>query len=186
MTIRRGRRSSVFFAGFVMSLGLLGASAGAADALQALPVTVTGSTNWSVATSLPPTGSPTTFTYGTTPLVPLMGDWNGNGTRTPGTFETGVFKLSNALPPGGPTINIPFGDPRGFPVAGDFNGDGADDLAVYRNGLWQIRLESGGTGSGGAVTPMNVTAYAGSGRARSRLRVTGTAMAWMASVALCR
>lgn len=141
---------------------MLGASAGAAHALQALPVTVTSSTNWSVATSLPPAGPSTTFSFGTKPLVPVIGDWDGNGTRTPGTFEAGVFKLSNQLPPAGPAINIPFGDPRGYPVAGDFNGDGADDLAVYRNGLWQFRVETGGTGSGGAVSPSNVTAYAGS------------------------
>lgn len=48
-------------AGFMLSLGLLGASAGAAQALQALPVTVTGSTSWVVASSLPPVGPSTTF-----------------------------------------------------------------------------------------------------------------------------
>ena len=128
------------FCALLAGLVGFGASAGAAQALQALPVTVTGSTNWAVATSLPPTGPSTTFSSGTKPLVPVIGDWDGNGTRTPGTFEAGVFKLSNALPPAGPAINIPFGDPRGFPVVGDFNGDGPDDLAVYRNGLWQIRM----------------------------------------------
>ena len=158
----RGRQLRRLFCALLTGLGLLGASAGTAHALQALPVTVTGSTNWAVATSLPPAGPPTTFSHGTKPLTPIIGDWDGNGTRTPGTFEGGVFKLSNALPPSGPTITLPFGDPRGFPVAGDFNGDGADDLAVYRNGLWQIRVESGGTGSGGTVSPSNVTAYSGS------------------------
>jgi VCBS repeat-containing protein len=140
---------------------LLVCGAAQAASVQAAPVAVTGSTGWAVA-SLPPTGPPTTFTYGTKPLVPVMGDWDGNGTRTPGTFESGVFKLSNALPPAGPTINVTFGDPRGFPVIGDFNGDGVDDLAVYRAGLWQIRVETGGIGSGGIVTPSNVTAYSGS------------------------
>ena len=100
-------------------------------------MTVTGSTGWAIAVSLPPAGPPTTFSLGTKPLVPVIGDWDGNGSRTPGTFEAGVFKLSNTLPPGVPAITIPFGDPRGFTVAGDFNGDGKDDLAVYRNGLWQ-------------------------------------------------
>jgi VCBS repeat-containing protein len=141
---------------------MVGLSAGPAFARQALPVTVTGSTAWAVATSLPPSGPSTTFSYGTKPLVPVMGDWDGNGTRTPGTFEGGVFKLSNALPPAGPAVNVTFGDPRGFPVVGDFNGDGVDDLAVYRAGLWQIRMETGGIGSGGIVTPANVSAYAGS------------------------
>ncbi|MDP1848173.1 MAG: hypothetical protein Q8K79_10315, partial [Solirubrobacteraceae bacterium] len=127
---RGGRRTRPLLAACLAGLVWLGVSAGAAHALQALPVTVTGSTNWSVATSLPPAGASTTFSYGTKPLTPIIGDWDGNGTRTPGTFEGGVFKLSNALPPGGPPITVPFGDPRGFPVVGDFNGDGADDLAV--------------------------------------------------------
>ena len=95
MSSRRARRSSVLLAGFLTSLVCLGASAGAAHALQALPVTVTGSTGWSVANSLPPAGPATTFSYGTKPLVPVIGDWDGNGTRTPGTFEAGAFKLSN-------------------------------------------------------------------------------------------
>lgn len=61
MSNRRTRRIPVLSAGFMLSLGLLGASAGAAQALQALPVTVTGSTSWVVASSLPPVGPSTTF-----------------------------------------------------------------------------------------------------------------------------
>jgi hypothetical protein len=138
------------------------APAQAAVLTQALPATVTDSTNWSVAGALPPAGSPTTFSYGLRPLVPLMGDWDGNGSRTPGTFEGGHFKLSNALPPGLPTIDVVFGDPRGFPAVGDFDGDSRDDVAVYRGGQWQLRMETGGIGSGGAVSPLNVSFGAGS------------------------
>jgi VCBS repeat-containing protein len=144
-------------AGLFTSVLLSAVAPNAAVAIQALPVTVTSSTNWSVATSLPPAGA-TTFTYGTKPLVPIMGDWDGDGDRTPGTFEAGVFRLSNTLPPGAPTINVAFGDPRGFPVVGDLNGDTFDDVAVYRNGTWQIRIELGGIGSGGSVgTPAAFT-----------------------------
>ncbi|MDP1850470.1 MAG: hypothetical protein Q8K79_21955, partial [Solirubrobacteraceae bacterium] len=76
MSSRKARRITVLFAGLISSLVWLGVSAGAAHALQALPVTVTGSTNWSVATSLPPAGASTTFSYGTKPLVPVVGDWD--------------------------------------------------------------------------------------------------------------
>ena len=34
-----------------------------------------------------------------------------------------------------------------FTVAGDYNGDGRDDVAVFRNGLWQVRLSTGATSS---------------------------------------
>ena len=128
------------------------APSAASSAVQARPVTVTASTNWAVAGSLPPAGPSTTFSYGTKPLVALMGDWDGDGDRTPGTFESGVFKLTNAIPPGGTPLTVVFGDSRGFPVAGDFNGDDFDDLAVYRNGLWQYRIETGGIGSTGMVS----------------------------------
>ena len=85
-----------------------------------------------------------------------MGDWDGNGSCTPGTFEGGVFKLNNANAASVADSTFTFGDARGFPVAGDFNANGIDDVAVYRNGTWQVRLDDGTTppaftdGPGGA------------------------------------
>jgi len=107
-----------------------------------LPAVVRSSTTWLLRDSLTTGPATTEFTYRTEakPLVPLTGDWDADGSETPGTFERGVFKLSNTIPPGEPTVSFTFGDPRGFPVAGDFDGDGRDDVAVYRNGLWQVRL----------------------------------------------
>ena len=82
-----------------------------------------------------------------------MGDWDGNGSRTPGhRIEGGHFKLGNTLPPGAPTIDITFGDPRGFPVVGDLNDDGIDDVAVYpQRGVGAPRRE-GRAGSARAGT----------------------------------
>lgn len=79
---------------------------------------------------------------GARPLVLLFGDWDGNGSKTPGTFEGGAFKLNNGYDS---TFDetFPFGDSRGFPVAGDFNGDGMDDVAVFRTGNWQVRYSTG-------------------------------------------
>ena len=103
------------------------------------PAVVRGSTNWLLRSSLT-TGDPTTtFTYGAKPLTPLFGDWDANGTKTPGTFEAGMFKLNNAHDSSAADLTFTFGDARGFPVAGDFDGNGTDDVAVFRNGAWQVR-----------------------------------------------
>jgi hypothetical protein len=130
---------------------------------QSLPAVVHTGTSWSLRDSLTTGPATTTFTLGSPPLAPLMGDWNGDGTKTPGTFEAGTFKLSNTIPPGPtPDLTFTFGDPRGFPVAGDFDGDGKDDVAVYRAGQWQVRLTataatssfSFGSGSWPATVPV--------------------------------
>jgi len=114
---------------------------------KSLPAVVRTSTTWLLRDSAT-TGPPTTsFTYGTPPLAPLMGDWDGNGSRTAGTYSAGTFKLRNANAAGPANITFTFGDRRGYPVAGDFNGDGTDDVAVFREGLWQVRLSTGATSS---------------------------------------
>jgi uncharacterized repeat protein (TIGR01451 family) len=109
-----------------------------------LPAVVASSVNWTLHSALATAGTDVNFTLGTSSLVPLTGDWDGNGSRTPGFFKGGVFYLSNSTGPT-PTVDttFTFGDPRGFPVAGDFNGDGTDDVAVYRDGQWQVRLSTG-------------------------------------------
>ena len=84
---------------------------------QALPGVVRQSTTWLLRDELN-TGPPTTpFAYGTRPLVPFVGDWDGDGSETPGTTEKGVFKLSNSY--GGPAdVTFAFGDPAGVPGGG--------------------------------------------------------------------
>lgn len=132
-----------------------GADAGSAHAFrlnrQSLLGTVVGSTAWSLRNTLSNGGADTTFSYGTKPLVPLVGDWDGDGIDTPGTYESGTFKLRNvnagAATIGFRDVSFTFGDPRGFPVAGDFDGDGRDDVAVYRNGTWQVRYADDGATS---------------------------------------
>ena len=107
------------------------------------PGVVTSSTGWGLRNSLSTGSADTVFTYGTRPLVPLTGDWDGDGVETAGTFEAGTFKLRDTNSAGPPDVTVTFGDPRGFPVAGDFDGDDTDDLAVVRNGTWQIRYSGG-------------------------------------------
>ncbi|HEX2212041.1 MAG TPA: hypothetical protein VHH12_00965 [Mycobacterium sp.] len=118
-----------------------------AEATRSLPAVVRSSTTWLLRDSLSSGEATHTFGYGARPLVAIMGDWDGDGTRTAGTYEAGVFKLNNANDSSEPDITFAFGDRRGFPVAGDWDGDGSDDVVVYRNGLWQLRLSSGETRS---------------------------------------
>ncbi|MEA2901708.1 MAG: hypothetical protein QOH36_1595 [Actinomycetota bacterium] len=110
---------------------------------QSRPAVVRDSSDWYLRDSLS-TGEPTTLlTFGTKPLTPLFGDWDGDGTASPGTFERGVFRLSNGE--GTPPTTFSFGDERGFGLAGDFDGDGRDDVAVFRDGTWEIRHAADGT-----------------------------------------
>jgi hypothetical protein len=102
------------------------------------PAVVRTSTTWILRTGTTGGADLASFTYGIRPNVPLLGDWDGNGSKTVGSFELGVFKLNNANDSSGAELSFPFGDARGFPVAGDFNGDGIDDVGVFRNGTWRI------------------------------------------------
>jgi protocatechuate 3,4-dioxygenase beta subunit len=72
--------------------------------------------------------------------IPVTGDWNGNGIRSIGTFEDGVWRMD---------VNgdgefdhqdrsARFGQAGDIPLVGDFNGDGVEQIAVYRGGTWFI------------------------------------------------
>ena len=118
---------------------------------SSLPGVVLSSTSWRLRDQLstgPATIGP--FTFGTTPLVPIMGDWDGDGVSTPGTFQAGVFRLNNQNDNSAPEITFTFGDANGFPVVGDWDGNGKDEVAVFRNGSWQERSD---TNASPASTP---------------------------------
>jgi hypothetical protein len=118
---------------------------------SSLPGVVLSSTSWTLRDVLsagPPTIGP--FTYGITPLVPIMGDWDGDGVSTPGVFKAGVFQLNNQNDSSGADITFTFGNTQGFPVVGDWDGNGKDEVAVFRNGTWQERSD---TNASPASTP---------------------------------
>jgi hypothetical protein len=154
-----------FATGAVTLVGAIGGGAqmtGMAASPFSKPAVVRSSTNWLLRTSLTSGVADQTFMYGAKPLVPIFGDWDGNGSKTPGTFEGGVFKLRNSNTAGPLEEQFNFGDQRGFPLAGDFNGDALDDVAVYRSGLWQVRLSTGaessftfGSGNWPATVPVS-------------------------------
>ena len=67
--------------------------------------------------------------------VPVAGDWDGDGTVTPGVFRDGRWELSNQLRTR-PDVVVAFGRPGDLPVVGDWNGDGKDGLGVVRADRW--------------------------------------------------
>ncbi len=86
------------------------------------------------------------FFFGTPGDVPVVGDWNGDGTHTIAVFRSGTWwrdtdgngKRSKA------DVKTHFGQSGDLPVVGDFNGDGIDELGVYRNGIWYIDTNGNG------------------------------------------
>ena len=80
------------------------------------------------------------FGMGEEQEIPVTGDWNGNGIRSIGTFEDGVWNLD--VNGDGrfdhEDITVNFGQAGDIPVVGDFDGDGVEEIAVYRSGTWMI------------------------------------------------
>ena len=84
------------------------------------------------------------FAYGHHGDLPVVGDWDGNGTQTQGVFRAGTWSLTNTLghgdgwpvagtlgkPSGGFTVR--FGQRGDRPMVGDWDGDGTQTLGVQR------------------------------------------------------
>ena len=68
-----------------------------------------------------------------------MGDWNGDGVKTPGVFRSGTWYLRNSNTSGAAEITFRYADASDLPVVGDWNGDGTDTPGVFRAGAWYLR-----------------------------------------------
>jgi hypothetical protein len=77
--------------------------------------------------------------YGDPGDIHVLGDWDGDGTATPGVFRDGVWYLRNSLFSGVADVVFQFGDPGDIPVVGDWNNTGFDSPGVVRNGRWFLR-----------------------------------------------
>jgi len=97
-------------------------------------------------------GNSTAIGYGVPNDFPMMGDWDCDGTDTPGLYRQsdGFAYLRNSNSTGVADITFLFGIPGDVPLAGDFNGDGCDTLSIYRPGeaRWYIINELGEDGGG--------------------------------------
>jgi len=79
-------------------------------------------------------GLQTQFYYGNPGDAPFMGDWDCDGTATPGLYRQsdGFAYLRNSNTQGNADLRFFFGNPGDVPLAGDFNNDGCDTLSIYR------------------------------------------------------
>lgn len=116
-----------------------------------LGVDVRDGTIWVTEVFRLPTDATLSSTSTATPLpngknvVPITGDWNGDGTVTPGWFIDSGFYLSNRHDGGGSVISFNFGRASDTPVVGDWNGDGKDTVGVVRDRKWYLtNRHSGG------------------------------------------
>jgi hypothetical protein len=80
------------------------------------------------------TGVVATFGYGNPGDLPIAGDWDGDGTSTPGLYRQsdGFFYSRNSNSTGIADAECFAGDPADIPISGDWDGDGDDNLGIYR------------------------------------------------------
>jgi hypothetical protein len=108
----------------------------ALSALVAAPVASAAST-WLVSNS-PSGGTSFSFGFGQPGDVFLSGDWNGDGSDTPGVYRrragtSALWILSNSTTGAGPLISFAFGaSDTDFPVVGDWFHNGSDTAGVLR------------------------------------------------------
>jgi hypothetical protein len=98
-----------------------------------------------------------TFVFGAPGDTPVVGDWDGDGAQTPGTFREGTWLLSNVLDANGAPLTFRFGRTGDLPVVGDWDGDGVATVGLFKDGTfslrntnsegdWDVRVSLGGPG----------------------------------------
>jgi hypothetical protein len=105
-------------------------------------------------------GSPSVqFRYGNPEdFYRVTGDWDGNGSRTPGVVRIAaggrlVWYLRNSTSAGGASLTFAYGVVGDTPIAGDWDGDGKDTPGVVRpqgTGFQPVWLLRNSTTAGGA------------------------------------
>jgi hypothetical protein len=83
--------------------------------------------------------------YGQSPMVPIVGDWDGDGKDTVSTFhpESATFFISNNPSSGQADKIVPYGNPnQAVPVVGDWDGDGKDNIGVRMGGTFYLRTSA--------------------------------------------
>jgi 5'-nucleotidase len=79
-------------------------------------------------------GAEAPFFFGNPSDIPFLGDWNGDGTETPGLFRpsTGFNHVRDSNDFGVADRSWFMGNPGDIPLVGDWDGDGVDTVGVYR------------------------------------------------------
>jgi Tol biopolymer transport system component len=124
------------------------------------PATATWYLRNSASAGAPDAGA---FQYGGPGWLPVVGDWDGNGSVTVGVVDpaTATWYLRNSNSPGAPDVgSFQYGLPGWIPVAGDWNHSGHTGIGMFdpSSGKWYLRNSA----SAGAPDA-GVFAYGGNG-----------------------
>jgi len=81
------------------------------------------------------------ISYGNVPMVPIVGDWDGDGLDTVSAYlpTSGTFLLSNNPITGQHQYSVRYGDPNAVPLVGDWDGDGKDNVGVRMGNRFYLR-----------------------------------------------
>lgn len=84
------------------------------------------------------------YKFGPLGLIPIIGDWDGDGLDTPGVYDPtiGYFRLRNSNNAGNPQVAFQYGPPNWIPIAGDWNGDGIDTIGIYNPATRVFKLRN--------------------------------------------
>jgi hypothetical protein len=84
----------------------------------------------------------TVIRYGNSPMVPIVGDWDGDGSDTVSAYDpaSGRFYLSNNPGTGQAERAFMYGNPGASPLVGDWDGDGRDNIGVRMGIRFYLRM----------------------------------------------
>jgi len=96
----------------------------------------TGTLLWELRNSNSSGPADVEFHYGPDGALPVVGDWDGNGTATVGVVRPVngqlYWELRNSASAGAPDLNFYYGAPTDIPVVGDWNGNGTVTVGIVR------------------------------------------------------
>ena len=87
------------------------------------------------------------YGFGAPGVIPVLGDWNGDGTTKIGFYINGTWYLDyngNGVYDAGIDKGYAFGAPGFTPVVGDWNGDGKTEIGFFINGSWYLDYNGNG------------------------------------------
>ncbi len=115
------------------------------------PAVFRAPSNWLTRSTLDGGPADDDFNYGIGGDIPIMGDWDGNGTITCGVVrnESGnlFWYLNNSISGGAADIVFSYGNAGDVPVAGDWDGNGTWTPGVVRGVNWLLRNSNSGGAS---------------------------------------
>ena len=89
-------------------------------------------------------GADAPFFFGDPGDVPFLGDWDGDGIKTPGLYRpsTGFAYVRDSNDFGVADRDWFMGNPGDIPIVGDWDGDGVDTFGVYRPSEGKVYLRN--------------------------------------------